>query len=64
MNTENLDADRCVSLRSAGMILGVCARTVRREVDRGRLHSFRVGRSVRIKMSELRRYMEREPVGV
>jgi excisionase family DNA binding protein len=55
--------DLCVSLKEAGRILHVCVRTVRREIERGRLVAFRVGRSLRIRMSELRRYMEREPVG-
>jgi excisionase family DNA binding protein len=56
------ELDECVSLPRAGKILGVCARTVRREIDRGKLAAFRVGRSVRIRMGELRRYMEQEPV--
>ena len=59
----NQDAE-CVSLARAAKILGVCVRTVRREIERGRLAAFRVGRSLRIPMSELRRYMERELVGV
>jgi excisionase family DNA binding protein len=50
----------CVSLSRAAEILGVCVRTVRREIDRGHLAAFRVGRSLRIRMSELRRYMEKE----
>ena len=52
-----------VSLRGAAAILHVCVRTVRREIGRGRLIAFRVGRSLRIRMSELRRYMERYLVG-
>ena len=56
--------ERCVSLRQAAGILGVCVRTVRREIDRGKLLAIRVGRSVRIRMSELRRYMEGEAVAV
>jgi excisionase family DNA binding protein len=60
---ENGGVDECVSLSRAAEILDVCVRTVRREIDRGRLAEFRVGRSPRIRMSELRRYMEREPVG-
>jgi len=60
---ENGDVDECVSLSRAAEKLDVCVRTVRREIDRGRLAAFRVGRSLRIRMSELRRYMERELVG-
>jgi excisionase family DNA binding protein len=61
---ENRGVDECVSLSRAARILGVCVRTVRREIQRRELPAFRVGRSLRIKMSELRRYMEREPIGV
>ena len=58
------DVDQCVSLSRAAKILGVCVRTVRREIDRRRLAAFRVGRNLRIKMSELRRYMDQQPVNV
>jgi excisionase family DNA binding protein len=54
----------CVSLSRAAKILGVCVRTLRREIDRGRLSAFRVGRNLRIKLSELQRYMEREAIVV
>ena len=58
------EEDRCVSLKDAGRILGVCVRTVRREIERDRLAAIRVGRSLRIRMSELRRYMQSHPVGI
>jgi excisionase family DNA binding protein len=61
---SNAGAEECVSLARAATILGVCVRTVRREIDRRRLAAFRVGRSLRIRMSELLRYMESEAVGV
>ncbi len=61
---ENGGVDECVSLSRAAKILGVCVRTVRREIDRRRLAAFRVGRNLRIKMSALRRYIEQEPIGV
>ena len=65
MNEKTDAADECVSLARAARILGLCVRTVRREIDRRKLGAFRVGRrSLRIRMSELRRYMEREPIGV
>jgi excisionase family DNA binding protein len=64
MNERTDAGDECVSLSRAARILGVCVRTVRREIQRRELLAFRVGRSVRIKTSELRRYMEREPIGV
>ncbi len=56
--------DQCVSLKEAGRILGVCVRTVRREIDRNKLRAFRAGRLWKIRMTELRRYMEREAVTV
>jgi excisionase family DNA binding protein len=60
MSESHESADRAVSLREAGRILGVCARTVRREIERRRLMAFRVGRSLRIRMTDLRHYMERD----
>ena len=48
----------CVSLLEAGRLLGVCGRTVRREIDRGKLRAFRAGWKWKIRMSELRRYMQ------
>jgi excisionase family DNA binding protein len=62
--TSDGDVDQRVSLLRAAKILGVCVRTVRREIDRRRLAAFRVGRNLRIKMSGLQRYKEREPIGV
>ena len=63
--TQIRDEDsECVSVREAGRRLGVCARTIRREIERGRLTAFRVGRNLRIPMSELRRYMEQQTIGV
>jgi excisionase family DNA binding protein len=64
MNESNDAADECVSLSRAAKILGVCVRTVRREIERGKLIAFRVGRSLRIRMSELRRYMEEQTLGL
>jgi excisionase family DNA binding protein len=61
---ENGGVDECVSLSRAAEILDVCVRTVRREIDRRKLAAFRVGRNLRIKMSELRRYIEQESIGV
>ncbi len=54
----------CVSVREAGRRLGVCARTIRREIERGRLKAIRVGRSLRKRISELRRYMEHQTIAV
>ena len=62
MSESDAGADRAISLREAARILDVCVRTVRREIERRRLVGFRVGRSLRIRMSDLRRYMERKLV--
>jgi excisionase family DNA binding protein len=59
---SDFDSERCVDLREAAKVLSVCVRTVRREIERGRLIAFRVGRSLRIRVSDLRRYMERDLV--
>ena len=64
MNEKTDAADECVSLSRAARILGVCVRTVRREIERGKLIAFRVGRSLRIRMSELRRYIEEQTMGL
>jgi excisionase family DNA binding protein len=64
MSNETDAMDRCVSLREAASVLGVCVRTVRREIDRGKLFALRVGRSLRVRISELRRYMESEAVSL
>jgi excisionase family DNA binding protein len=63
MISESAESE-CVSLSRAAKILGVCARTVRREIERRKLVAFRVGRSLRIRMSELRRYMEAQTMGL
>lgn len=57
-----LAESECVGLSGAAKILGVCVRTVRREIDRNKLRAFRTGRLWKIRMSELRRYMESEAV--
>jgi excisionase family DNA binding protein len=63
MISESWESE-CVSLSRAAKILGVCVRTVRREIERRKLIAFRVGRSLRIRMSELRRYMEEQTMGL
>ena len=56
--------EECVSLAVAARYLSVCQRTVRREIERGKIRAIRVGRSVRIRLSELRRYMAGQAIGV
>jgi DNA binding domain, excisionase family len=61
--SEDRDTEEgSVSLQGAARRLSACDRTVRREIARGRLRAFRVGRHWRIRVSELRQYMEREAV--
>lgn len=48
---------RCVSLKAAATILGVCVRTVMREIQRGKLKAFRAGRQWRVRLGDLRDYM-------
>ena len=59
-----LDSERCLDLQETGRFLGLCTRTIIREIQRGKLRAFRAGRKWRIQMSELRRYMEAGTVGV
>ena len=46
-----------VSVPRAADFLGVCDRTVRREIAAGRLSCIRVGRSVRITRDQLSQYV-------
>jgi excisionase family DNA binding protein len=64
MISAELDGSRCFSLSEAAEYLRVCPRTIRREIDRGRLAAFRVGRNLRITLAELRRYTRKELVAV
>jgi excisionase family DNA binding protein len=50
--TTAADVDECLSLSRAAKILGVCVRTVRRQIDRRRPKAFRVRRNFRIRTSE------------
>jgi excisionase family DNA binding protein len=64
MNELHQHDNRALTLREAAEILCVCVRTVRREIERGALVAFRVGRSLRIRMSELQRYIEQHTIGI
>jgi excisionase family DNA binding protein len=64
IGASEFDSERCLDLREAGSFLGLCTRTVIREIHRGKLRAFRAGRKWRIQMSELRRYIEAGTVGV
>lgn len=43
-------------------LIGCSLQTVYREIRRGNLHAFRVGRSLRIPVAELERYIQPEEV--
>jgi excisionase family DNA binding protein len=45
--------DDLISTKAAGTLLGVSPWTIRRMVDAGRLHGYRVGRLVRVSRSEV-----------
>ena len=47
------------TLKEAAKRLGVCTKTLRREIDAGRLKAFFVGRQLRIRAAELEAYMKR-----
>jgi len=48
-----------VDIHEAGRILGVCARTIRREIDRDNLKAFKVGRVWRVRITAIGEYMAR-----
>lgn len=49
-----------VSLEEAAEMLGVCGRTLAREIRRDKLKAFRVGRSWRVAVAELQGYIARQ----
>lgn len=48
-----------VSIREAAEMVGVCAMTLKREIDRGHLRGFKIGRTWRIRVAELESYLKR-----
>ncbi len=49
-----------LTYRRAAQALGVSERTIWQLVHDGRLHACRIGRCVRISLSELQRYIDRQ----
>ena len=47
-----------VDLPEAAHMLGVCTETIRREINRGRLRAFKIGRVWRVRITELNAYMK------
>ncbi len=52
--------DKVLTMSEAAKILNVHIATVRREIERGHLKAFPVGRSIRIRQSVLTEFMRRE----
>lgn len=61
--SEGANESECMTLGSAARTFGVCVRTVRREIARGNLRAFRVGKRIRISLSELKRYQLARTLG-
>ena len=49
-----------VDLREAGEMMGVCAMTVKREIQRGKLRGMKIGRVWRVRVAEIEAYLERQ----
>lgn len=48
-----------VSLQDAADLIGVHVNTIRREINRGNLAAVRIGRVLRVRMTELNAYLKR-----
>ncbi|HEY3318907.1 MAG TPA: excisionase family DNA-binding protein [Planctomycetota bacterium] len=59
MKIQAEDERRCLCLEEAAKDVGVCRKTLKREIEAGRLRAFRVGRQYRIRSAELEAYMKR-----
>lgn len=49
-----------VDVKEAARMLGICTKTLRREVNRGELAAVRIGKAVRIRVAELHAYLKRK----
>ena len=54
------DTTVAVNLQNAANMMQVSIKTVRREVTRGKLHAVRIGRILRIRVSEIHAYLKRQ----
>jgi len=52
--------DKALTLKQAAEILDCHIATVRREIERGHLNAFWIGRIIRIRQSDLEAYMKGE----
>ena len=49
-----------VDVQNAAKMLGVCTKTLRREIERGELGALRIGKAIRIRVAELQAYILRK----
>jgi excisionase family DNA binding protein len=49
-----------VDVKEAALMLGICSKTLRREIARGELASVRIGKAVRIRVIEIHAYLKRK----
>lgn len=49
-----------VDVKQAAQMLGICTKTLRREIDRGELAALRIGKAVRIRVAEIHAYLKRK----
>ena len=49
-----------VDVKQAALMLGICTKTLRREIGRGELASIRIGKAVRIRVAEIHAYLKRK----
>jgi excisionase family DNA binding protein len=58
--TQPVLSQLVVDVSVASKMLGVCSKTLRREINRGELASVRIGKAVRIRVVELHAYLKRK----
>jgi excisionase family DNA binding protein len=58
VDTNMASVPRLLTVHEAADVLGVCTETVRRAIWRGDLVSTRIGRSVRVRVDDLRLYLD------
>ena len=63
MSDDHYDLHTSMSLQEAAKSLCVCVKTLRREIQRGKLCAIRVGSRIRIPTAELHRYVRAMMIG-
>ncbi len=59
MSDRNGGANSCLTLREAADSLRVCEKTLRREIDKGDLLAFKLGRQWRLRPKAIEDYQKR-----